>query len=42
VIKQNAGKPVPLQELVKGIDEAGLDLLDKMLQCNPANRITAV
>jgi serine/threonine protein kinase len=23
------------------LDEAGLDLLEKMLQCNPANRITA-
>lgn len=24
-----------------GLDEQGLDLLDKMLQCNPAHRITA-
>jgi len=42
VIKQNTGKPTPLQDLVKGIDEAGIDLLDRMLQCNPANRISAV
>ena len=31
---------VPLGELVP-LDEEGLDLLDKMLKCNPANRITA-
>jgi serine/threonine protein kinase len=24
------------------LDEQGLDLLDKMLKCNPAERITAV
>ena len=24
-----------------GLDEVGLDLLDKMLKCNPAERITA-
>ena len=41
VIKQGETyKPVPLEELVKGLDEKGIDLLDKMLQCNPANRIT--
>ena len=34
-------KPPQLEELVKGLDREGLDLLDKMLQCNPANRITA-
>jgi len=28
--------------LVPGLDEDGLDLLDKMLKCNPAERITAV
>jgi serine/threonine protein kinase len=26
---------------VPGLDEQGLDLLDKMLKCNPAERITA-
>jgi len=26
---------------VPGLDELGLDLLDKMLKCNPAERITA-
>lgn len=32
VIKQGESyKPVPLDELVKGLDEKGLDLLDKML-----------
>lgn len=33
--------PVPLSKLVPGIDEQGLDLLEKMLKCNPAERITA-
>jgi len=27
--------------LVPGLDEEGLDLLDKMLKCNPVDRITA-
>jgi serine/threonine protein kinase len=27
--------------MVPGLDELGLDLLDKMLKCNPAERITA-
>ena len=36
---QYAGEP--LQNLVPGLDEVGLDLLDKMLKCNPADRITA-
>jgi len=27
--------------LVPGLDEEGLDLLDKMLKCNPIDRITA-
>lgn len=31
----------PLEELVPGLDEQGLDLLDKMLRCNPYHRITA-
>ena len=31
-----------LSKLVPGLNEAGLDLLDKMLKCNPAERITAV
>lgn len=31
----------PLQKLVPTLDEQGLDLLDKMLKCNPAERITA-
>ena len=30
-----------LQNLVPGLDEEGLDLLDKMLKCNPIDRITA-
>lgn len=34
-------KGEPLNKLVPGLDEAGLDLLDKMLKCNPAERITA-
>jgi cyclin-dependent kinase len=32
---------VPLARLVPGLDELGLDLLEKMLKCNPAERITA-
>jgi serine/threonine protein kinase len=32
---------VPLSKLVPGLDEQGLDLLEKMLKCNPAERITA-
>jgi len=31
----------PLNTLVPNLDEQGLDLLEKMLQCNPADRITA-
>lgn len=31
----------PLDQLVPNLDELGLDLLDKMLRCNPADRITA-
>ena len=31
----------PLDTLVPNLDEQGLDLLDKMLRCNPAQRITA-
>ena len=34
-------QPQLLQKLVPGLDEVGLDLLDKMLKCNPAERITA-
>jgi serine/threonine protein kinase len=30
-----------LSKLVPTLDELGLDLLDKMLRCNPAERITA-
>jgi len=30
-----------LAKLVPNLDEAGLDLLDKMLKCNPLERITA-
>jgi cyclin-dependent kinase len=35
--------PVPLAKLVPGLDDKGLglDLLEKMLKCNPAERITA-
>lgn len=32
---------VSLAKLVPGLDEQGLDLLDKMLRCNPAERISA-
>jgi len=35
-------KGEPLSKLVPGIDELGIDLMDKMLKCNPAERITAV
>ena len=31
----------PLDMLVPNLDELGLDLLEKMLKCNPAERITA-
>lgn len=34
-------QPQLLSKLVPGLDEVGLDLLDKMLRCNPAERITA-
>jgi len=34
-------KGEPLNKLVPGLDEEGLDLLDKMLRANPAERITA-
>mmetsp|Transcript_33482 Transcript_33482/g.24567 ORF Transcript_33482/g.24567 Transcript_33482/m.24567 type:complete len:124 (+) Transcript_33482:527-898(+) len=30
-----------LAKLVPGLDEMGLDLLEKMLKCNPTDRITA-
>ena len=30
-----------LSKLVPSLDEQGLDLLDRMLRCNPAERITA-
>ncbi len=30
-----------LEKLVPGLDEQGIDLLDKMLRSNPAERITA-
>ena len=30
-----------LSKLVPSLDELGLDLMDKMLKCNPAERITA-
>lgn len=33
--------PISLAKMVPGLDEQGLDLLDKMLKCNPAERITA-
>ena len=35
-------KGEPLSKLVPGLGEDGLDLLDKMLKCNPAERITAL
>jgi len=31
----------PLQQYVPTLDDAGLDLLEQMLKCNPADRITA-
>jgi cyclin-dependent kinase len=31
-----------LAKLVPTLDELGLDLLDKLLKCNPAERITAI
>ncbi len=31
----------PLASFVPTLDEQGLDLLEKMLMCNPAERITA-
>jgi serine/threonine protein kinase len=34
-------QPALLSKLVPTLDELGLDLLDKMLRCNPAERITA-
>ncbi len=34
-------QPQSLHKLVPQLDELGLDLLDKMLKCNPAERITA-
>jgi serine/threonine protein kinase len=33
--------PVPLSKLVPGLDKQGLDLIERMLKCNPAERITA-
>lgn len=30
-----------LEKLVPNLDEQGYDLLDKMLKCNPSERITA-
>ena len=30
-----------LSKLVPGLDELGIDLMEKMLKCNPAERITA-
>lgn len=35
-------QPISLAKMVPTLDELGLDLLDKMLKCNPAERITAV
>lgn len=34
-------QPQSLAKLVPGLDELGLDLLDKMLRSNPAERITS-
>jgi cyclin-dependent kinase len=34
-------KGVSLSQLIPSLDEHGLDLIDKMLKCNPAERITA-
>lgn len=34
-------QPKSLQSLVPGLDEEGLDLLERMLKSNPAERITA-
>jgi serine/threonine protein kinase len=31
----------PLHHFVPGLDAEGLDLLEKLLKCNPADRITA-
>jgi len=39
-ISKDIPAPIPLNELVPGLDELGLDLLSKMLQCNPNKRIT--
>ncbi len=33
--------PQPLTKLVPGLDAAGLDLLEKFLQCDPNKRIPA-
>ena len=34
-------QPQPLSHFVPGLDAEGLDLLEMMLKCNPAERITA-
>ena len=34
-------QPQSLAKMVPGLDELGIDLLDQMLKCNPAERITA-
>lgn len=34
-------KGEPLEKLVPNLDQQGIDLLDKMLKCNPKERITA-
>lgn len=39
-IGKDIPEPVALADMVPGLDELGLDLLSKMLQCNPARRIT--
>jgi len=31
----------PLKELVPGLEDLGLDLMEKMLQCDPKKRISA-